>query len=110
MCLDIITIMFGRFYTLFFCIIAFFAILVIVCVYVIHLKNDISELKQINLINRKELQEQNLAIETYQKQIATYQNTIKKLEEKRQEYVRDFDEIEKIKISNDKIEEFKKSL
>ena len=110
MCLDIITIMFGKFYTLICCIAVFAAILAVGCVYVISLKNDISDLKQVNLINSKNLQEKDLTIETYKKQIFTYQNTIKRLEEKRQEYVKDFDEIEKIKISNDKIEEFKKSL
>ena len=53
MCLDIITIMFGKFYTLIFCIVAFFAVLVIGCVYVIHLNNYINELRQVNLINSK---------------------------------------------------------
>ena len=110
MCLDIITIMFGKFYTLIFCIVVFFAVLVIGCIYVVNLKNDINELRQVNLINSKDLQEKSLSIEIYQKQISTYQNTIKKLEEKRQEYVKDFEEIDHIKISNDKIEEFKTSL
>ena len=110
MCLDIITIMFGKFYTLIFCIVIFFVVLVVGCVYVIRLKNDINELRQVNLINSKNLQEKDLAIETYKKQIFTYQNTIKKLEEKRQEYVKDFEEIDNIKISNDKIAEFKKSI
>ena len=110
MCLDIITIMFGKFYTLICCIAVFVAILAVGCVYVISLKNDISDLRQVNLINSKDLQEKDLAIQTYKKQIFTYQNTIKRLEEKRQEYVKDFEEIDNLKISNDKIEEFRKSL
>ena len=51
-----------------------------------------------------------LAIETYKKQILTYQSTIQHLHKKQQEYVKDFEEIDHIKISNDKIAEFKKSL
>ena len=110
MCLDIITIMFGKFYTLIFCIVVFFAVLVIGCIYVVNLKNDINELRQVNLINSKNLQEKDLAIETYKKQILTYQSTIQHLHKKQQEYVKDFEEIDNIKISNDKIAEFKKSL
>ena len=110
MCLDIITIMFGKFYTLICCIAVFIVILAVGCMYVISLKNDISDLKQVNLINSKNLQEKDLAIETYKKQILTYQSTIQHLHKKQQEYVKDFEEIDNIKISNDKIAEFKKSL
>ena len=60
MFLAITTIMFGKFYTLIFCIVVFFAVLIIGCVYVISLKNDISDLKQVNLINSKKLQEKSL--------------------------------------------------
>ncbi|MBQ7552225.1 MAG: hypothetical protein IJT15_02125 [Rickettsiales bacterium] len=102
--------MFGKFYTLICCIAVFVAILAVGCVYVVSLKNDINELRQVNLINSKNLQEKDLTIETYKKQILTYQSTIQHLHKKQQEYVKDFDEIDHIKISNDKIEEFRKSL
>ena len=80
------------------------------CVYIIMLKNDINELQQINLINSKDLQEKDLAIDTYKKQISTYKNTTKNMEEKKQEYAKNINDIDKLKISNDKIEELRKSL
>ena len=80
------------------------------CVYIIMLKNDINKLQQINLINSKDLQEKDLAIDTYKKQIYTYKNAIKNMEEKKQEYAKNINDIDKLKISNDKIEELRKSL
>lgn len=102
--------MYGKFYTFIGCFIIFIAFITSCVIYVMKLKNEINDLQQLNLIYNKVLQEKDLAMKIYKKQIFTYQNTIKQMERKKHEYTKNLNEIEKIKLSDDKLEEFKKSL
>ena len=79
-------------------------------VYVVSLKNQINELTQQNLIQSKTLQEQEQSLLVYQNQNTTLQKTITKLSKQKQQDIKELEEIDGMKIGDDKQKELVKSL
>jgi len=91
-------------------ILMFVTLLVGSVTYVVSLKNQINNLTQQNLIQSKTLQEQEHSLQIYKKQNITLQKTISKLSQQKQQDIKQFADVDEVKIGEDKQTELLNSL